>query len=81
MRLRTGDNARAAKLLRASGFANEVKEADGHLECVVAVSNLARIPELLVGEDVELYEFTPTRESLESVYISEYGADTKRMIE
>lgn len=81
VRLRTGDNARAAELLRGSGFVHEVKEAAGNLECVVAVAELARIPALLVREEIELYEFTPTRESLESVYISEYGADTKRMIE
>ena len=81
VRLRTSDNARAAELLRESGFVHEVKEAAGNLECVVAAAELARIPALLVGQDIELYEFTPTRESLESVYISEYGADTKRTIE
>ena len=81
VRLRTGDNARAAELLCGSGFVNEVKEADGNVECVVSVAELARVPALLVHEEIELYEFTPTRESLESVYISEYGADNKRMIE
>ncbi len=81
VRLRTGDNVRAAELLRGSGFVHEVKDAAGNLECVVAVTELARIPALLVREEIELYEFTPTRESLESVYISEYGADTKRIIE
>jgi ABC-2 type transport system ATP-binding protein len=81
VRLRTGDNARAAELLRETGFAHEIKESADGLECVVAAAELARIPALLVGEDIELYEFTPTRESLESVYISEYGADNKRMIE
>ncbi len=81
VRLRTGDNARAAVLLRVSGFVHEVKETAHYLECVVAAAELARIPALLVGEDVELYEFTPSRESLESVYISEYAEDKKRMIE
>jgi len=81
VRMRTGDNARAAELLRASGLVKAVKDADSHLECIVSVAELARIPELFVREDIELYEFTPTRESLESVYISEYGADTKPMIE
>jgi ABC-2 type transport system ATP-binding protein len=81
VRLRTGDNARAAELLREAGFVHELKETAGRLEGVAAEAELARIPALLVGEDIELYEFTPTRESLESVYISEYGADNKRMIE
>ena len=81
VRLRTGDNARAAELLRETGFAQEVKETADYLECIVAAAELARIPALLVGEDIELYEFTPTRESLESVYISEYAEDKKRMIE
>jgi hypothetical protein len=81
VRLRTGDNARAAELLRETGFAQEVKETAAYLECIVAAAELARIPTLLVGEDIELYEFTPTRESLESVYISEYAEDKKRMIE
>jgi ABC-2 type transport system ATP-binding protein len=79
--LRTGDNARAAELLRASGFVQDVRETGERLECVVAGNELASIPELLVNAEIEIYEFTPTSESLESVYISEYGADAKRMIE
>jgi ABC-2 type transport system ATP-binding protein len=81
VRLRTGDNARAAELLRAAGFASEIREVGEHLECVVSEADLPLIPPLLVGEDIELYELTPLRESLESVYIAEYGDDAKRMIE
>lgn len=81
VRLRTGDNIRAAALLREAGIVSEIREVGERLECVVSEANLPRIPPLLVGEDIELFELTPTRESLESVYIAEYGADKQRMIE
>jgi hypothetical protein len=68
-------------LLRAAGIASEIREAGEHLECVVSEADLPRIPPLLVGEDIELLELTPMRESLESVYIAEYGEDKQRMIE
>ncbi len=81
VRIRTGDNTRAAELLRECGFVQEVSETAERLECVVAGNEVARIPEMLVSAQIEIYEFTPMSESLESVYISEYGAESKRMIE
>jgi ABC-2 type transport system ATP-binding protein len=73
-RIRTSDDLTAAELLSAREFASDVEvQADG-LKCVILGDEGHRVAPLLVQSGIRLYEFTPMRETLESLYLSDYKA-------
>lgn len=79
--LRTGDDARAMEVLHGLEFVSDVSRRPGGIECTAVARELARIPAALVHAQVEIYEFSPLRENLESVYLTEYGSESPEALE
>jgi ABC-2 type transport system ATP-binding protein len=71
--VRTGDDARAAKVLGREDFVREVVEDTGGLRCRVAAADVPRVAEALLRSGLALHELTPCRASLEDVYIEHFG--------
>ncbi len=77
--LRTGDDARAAEVLRALEFIHEVQCETEGLECRLAAADFPRVPAALVAAGIPLREMTPRRETLEEVYLANYAGRRKEI--
>ena len=71
--LRTSDNQRARELLLHSQTVSSADLQDVSLRCRCDGSSVAAIAPLLVENGLDLLELRPDRETLEQVYLSEYG--------
>ena len=71
--VRTGDDARTARILGREDFVGEVVEGKDGVLCRVAADDVPRVAELLVRQGLALHELTPRRASLEDLYIEHFG--------
>ncbi len=75
--LRTGDDARAAALLRLEDFVQEVAETPVGLECRLDERHVPRLAPILVAAGLPVWQITPRRRSLEDLYLAQYGEAPK----
>ena len=71
--LRTGDDARAAGVLREASGVVEVAAQPTGLVCRLHERDVPRIATLLVAAQIPLLELTPREPRLEDVYRAHYG--------
>jgi ABC-type multidrug transport system ATPase subunit len=77
--LRTGDDARTARVLQGSPLVAEVSREDIGVACRIAADHVAALAPLLVAERIEILELTARKPRLEETYMACYGEGETRL--